>query len=75
MLNNYRRRFVILNMLLVGLVLLGTFIMIGTVERTNSYNELKNTMTLVLKPWNSSKEKQPPRQNNHGEKNDNTKTL
>ncbi len=74
MLNNYRRRFVILNMLLVGLVLLGTFIMIGTVERTNSYNELKNTMTLVLKPWNSSKEKQPPRPNNHGEKNDDTKS-
>ena len=74
MLKNYRRRFVLLNMILVGLVLLGTFIIIGTVEHTNSYNELKNTMTLVLKPWNSSKEKQPPRPNNHSEKNDNTKS-
>lgn len=74
MLKNYRRRFILLNMILVGLVLLGTFIMIGTVEHTNSYNELKNTMTLVLKPWNSSKEKQPPRPNNHSEKNDNTKS-
>ena len=30
MLKGYRRRFVLLNMLLVGLVLIGTFIMIGT---------------------------------------------
>ena len=75
MLKNYRKRFVMLNMILVGLVLLGTFIMIGTVEHTNSYNELKNTMTLVLKPWNSSKEKQPSRpNNNHGEKNDDKKS-
>ena len=74
MLKNYRRRFILLNMILVGLVLLGTFIMIGTVEHTNSYNELKNTMTLVLKPWNSSKEKQPSRPNNHGEKNDDKKS-
>ncbi len=64
MLKGYRRRFVLLNMLLVGLVLIGTFIMIGTAVYTNSYNELKNTMTLVLKPWNFSEEKQPPRSNN-----------
>ena len=74
MLKGYRKRFVMLNMILVGLVLLGTFIMIGTVEHTNSYNELKNTMTLVLKPWNSSKEKQSSRPNNHGEKNDDKKS-
>ncbi len=69
MLKNYRRRFVMLNMLLVGLVLMVTFIMIGTAVYTNSYNELKNTMTLVLKPWNSSQEKQPPRPNNNDSKN------
>ncbi len=69
MLKGYRRRFVMLNMLLVGLVLIGTFIMIGTAVYTNSYNELKNTMTLVLKPWNSPEEKQPPRPDNNISKN------
>lgn len=74
MLKGYRRRFVMLNMLLVGLVLIGTFIMIGTAVYTNSYNELKNTMTLVLKPWNSSEEKQPPRPDNNDSSKNNKKS-
>ncbi len=60
MLKNYRRRFVLLNMILVGLVLAGTFVIIGAVLYKNHYSELQNTMTLVLKPWNASEGKQPP---------------
>lgn len=53
MLNKYRRSFVCLNMVLVGLVLLGTFILIGAAVYENAYSELKSTMSMVLKPWNS----------------------
>ena len=54
MLKAFRKRFIILNMSLVGIVLLTAFVIIGTVICTNEYSELKNTMTNVLKPWNSN---------------------
>ncbi len=53
MLKGYRRRFVISNMILVGAVLLAAFIILGVVAYRNDYNELKNTMSLILRPWDS----------------------
>lgn len=67
MLKKYRRHFIILNMVLVGLLLLTAFVVIGITTYHNSYSELKNTMSLVIKPFNSSSEprnenkKQPPK--------------
>ena len=53
MLKTFRRRFIILNMSLVGIVLLIAFVIIGVTVYTNEYAELKNTMSNVLKPWNT----------------------
>lgn len=48
----FRKRFIIMNMSLVGVVLLTAFVVIGTIICTNVYGELKNTMSNVLNPWN-----------------------
>ena len=53
MMKAFRRRFIILNMSLVGIVLLAAFVVIGTIICGNECNELKNTMSNVLKPWNT----------------------
>lgn len=53
MMKAFRKRFIILNMSLVGIVLLTAFVIIGTIICMNEYSELKNTMTNVLKPWNT----------------------
>lgn len=53
MMKAFRKRFIIMNMCLVGVVLLTAFVIIGTIICTNEYSELKNTMSNVLKPWNT----------------------
>ena len=65
MLKGYRRRFVMLNMILVGSVLLATFISIGIAVYRDDYAELKSTMSMVVKPLNapernSDNKKTPP---------------
>ena len=53
MLKGYRRRFVVSNMIIVGAVLLAAFLILGAASYRNNYNELKNTMSLILRPWDS----------------------
>ncbi len=50
MLKGYRRRFVAFNMLLVGVVLLVALIFQGFYQYRNAYNELQNTMRLIVEP-------------------------
>ena len=54
MIKAYRKRFVILNLGITGLILLLAFVIIGIETYHNNYKELKGVMELVLKPWNSS---------------------
>ena len=54
MLKKYRRRFVTLNMVLVGTVLLISLIFVGIYMYKDYYNEVESTMSAVLKPLNSS---------------------
>ncbi len=62
MLKLYRKRFIVSNMLLSGIVLLVTFILMGTVTYRSEYNDLENTMIEIIKPWNtSSGEAEPSR--------------
>ena len=51
MLKGYRRRFVAYNMLLVGVVLLVALIWQGVYLYRSSYQELRNTMRLVVEPF------------------------
>ena len=60
MLKKYRHRFIALNMGLIGLVMIITFTVIGTEICRNDYIELKNVMSMVLKPWNLSEGENPP---------------
>lgn len=50
MLKGYRRRFVAFNMLLVSVVLLVALIFQGLYQYRNAYNELQNTMRLIVEP-------------------------
>ena len=50
MLKAYRRRFVAFNMLLVGVVLLAALIAQGLYLYRSAYNELQNTMRLIVEP-------------------------
>lgn len=54
MLKEFRRRFIIQTMILVGVVLLVTFAAIGSIISRNEYVELKNTMAMILRPWKAS---------------------
>lgn len=54
MIKSYRKRFILSNMLLSGIVLLAVFIVLGVVSCNQEYRNLENTMSLVLKPWNSN---------------------
>lgn len=78
MLKKYRHKFIALNMITVGLVLIITFSYIGFELYRNNYSELKNVMSLVVKPWNTShsddhtydRDNQPPEkpdQKNNGQ--------
>lgn len=53
MLKAFRKRFIILNISLAGIVLLAAYAVIGTMICQNEYSDLKNTMAAVLKPWNT----------------------
>ncbi len=61
MLKNYRRQFVMSNMLLSGTVLLITFIILGVGMYRSDYSELENTMSIILKPWNSQSQRSQER--------------
>ena len=50
MLKGYRRRFVAYNMLLVGVVLLVALCFQGLYLYRSAYNELQNTMRLIVEP-------------------------
>ena len=50
MLKGYRRRFVAFNMLLVGVVLLVALVFQGVYLYRSAYNELQNTMRLIVEP-------------------------
>ena len=52
MTGNYRKRFVILTMALISVVLLTAFTVQGVLMCRNDYRELQTTMELMLKPWN-----------------------
>ena len=51
MLKSYRKRFVLLNTLFVGAVLLIAFVAQGVYSYQRSYSEMVNTMRLVVAPW------------------------
>ena len=51
MTGNYRKRFVILTMALISVVLLTAFTVQGVLMCRNDYRELQTTMELMLKPW------------------------
>lgn len=53
LLRSYRKRFILLNVGLVGLILLITFTMVGVQFYFHQYSELKSVMSQVLKPWNT----------------------
>lgn len=57
MLKGYRKRFVILNMALVGVVLIVVLTALGITLYRNHYNELKNTMIQVVDPFDSPDDK------------------
>lgn len=58
MLKEYRRHFIISNMALSGIVLLITFIILGAANIRSEYNDLENTMNVMLQPWNSQSQRQ-----------------
>ena len=60
MLKAYRRRFVLLNLLLVGFVLLAALTVQGVRYGRESYHELQNTLRLVLEPWDTPGERFRP---------------
>ena len=51
---NYRKNFILLNMGLICFVLIVTFSFIGFELYQSEYFNLKNTMSLVVKPWNTN---------------------
>ncbi len=51
MLKQYRRRFVLSTMLLIALVLLISLSALFVIQYRNSWEETKNTMSLVAGPW------------------------
>ncbi|MDO4845772.1 MAG: HAMP domain-containing sensor histidine kinase [Oscillospiraceae bacterium] len=53
MLKGYRKRFVLFNMLLVGVALLLALLVQGAYLFRNSSTELRNTMRMVIAPWDS----------------------
>ena len=53
MLKDYRRRFVMSIMFLAGLALLIVFVVIGVVSVRNEWSRLKDTMEIVISPWES----------------------
>ncbi len=53
MIKSYRRKFILSNMILSGIVLLVVFIVLGVVNYRQEYNNLESVMGIVLKPWNS----------------------
>lgn len=50
----FRKRFILLNVGLAGVVLLAAFGVIGFILCGNVYSEVRNTMSNVIKPWNTS---------------------
>ncbi len=52
MLKDYRRRFVLLTMLLVGAVLFAVFVGLGVYLHRETVNNLHMTMEQALRPWN-----------------------
>ena len=51
MLKGYRKRFVLSNMLLVGVALLIALIVLGFFLYRSSYRGLRSTMRMVVTPW------------------------
>ncbi|MBP5159120.1 MAG: hypothetical protein ILP10_02355, partial [Lachnospiraceae bacterium] len=51
MIKGYRKRFVLFNMLLVGSVLIIALVAQWIFLYRSSFNEMKNTMRLVVEPW------------------------
>ena len=50
MIKGYRKRFVVINMVLIGIVLLAVFIGLDIIMYRSDVNELNNTMSIVLEP-------------------------
>ena len=51
MLKSYRRRFVLLNLILVGAVLLAALVAQGVRDWRTNYDELQTTLALMVRPW------------------------
>lgn len=60
MLKGYRKRFIILNMALVGTVLIAVLAALGAALCRNHYSELKSTMTQVVEPFDKPDDKFTP---------------
>ncbi len=57
MLKDYRRRFILSNMALSGLVLLVTFAVLASANIRADYSELRSTMSIIVKPFESQIDK------------------
>lgn len=70
MLKAYRKRFVLSNLLLVGVALLLALTALGVLLCRNSVHEVRNTMRMVIAPWNTVgdtlREHHHPRANRSG---------
>lgn len=63
---SYRRRFVLYNMLLIGFVLIVTFVSVGIYMYRSELSELEKTMALVVEPWDGPSERTPGGENEGG---------
>lgn len=80
MLKDYRKRFILYNMVLSGSVLLVAFVILGTFLYRSEYRTLEGTMSTILKPWNSHsgavldpKEKEPEKRTESRDEPDQSK--
>ena len=60
MTKRYRKRFVLITMALLGIVLLIGFSFLYIYVRTNNAHSLENTMQQVVEPWDDPIEEMPP---------------
>lgn len=56
----YKQRFIQSNVLLVGIALLAALTVQGIFLYRNTYQELRNTMNLILDPWNAPEHRPEP---------------
>lgn len=70
MIKGYRKRFVIINMLLIAAVLAAVLVAFGINLSQNHYSELKKTMSQVIEPFGAIPDDFRPTQNGENKPND-----